>query len=137
MQYLLMLGFRGRTRPNLLLQETTSIICAIRILYHLLSDRNRLSDYDVIERRLLGVINGGLEYFLLLSSEIHREAWTQVLLLILTRMLQLHPDQVKCVWIDAWRLFPWHIGLQPGAAVMHICHNLTKHLVAAAFTPPS
>lgn len=69
-------------------------MCAIRILYHLLADKNRLSDYDVIEGRLLGVIDGGLEYFLLLSSEIHRDAWTQVLLLILVRILQLEPDQV-------------------------------------------
>lgn len=88
------LGFRGRTRPNLLRQETTSMMCAIRILYHLLWDENRFSDYDTIESRLLGVINGGLEYFLLLTSEIHREAWTQVLLLILARILQLQPDQV-------------------------------------------
>lgn len=92
----LFLGFRGRTRPNLLRQETTSVMCAIRILYHLLSDESRQSDYEVIESLLLGVINGGLEYYLLLSSEIHREAWTPVLLLILTRMLQLRPDQVKC-----------------------------------------
>ncbi len=93
---MLHLGFRGRTRPNLLRQETTSIMCAIRILYHLLSDENRSSDYDTIESRLLGVINGGLEYFVLLSSEIHREAWTPVLLLILSRILQLQSDQVCC-----------------------------------------
>ncbi len=70
-------------------------MCAVRILYQLLSDReNRKTDYDTVETRLLAMINGGLEYFILLSSEVHREAWTQVLLLILVRMLQLHPQQV-------------------------------------------
>ena len=88
------LGFRGRTRPNLLRQETTSIMCAVRILYHLLADESRSSEHHDVETRLLGLVNGGLEYFLLLSSEVHREAWTPVLLLILTRFLQLQPDQV-------------------------------------------
>lgn len=87
-------GFRGRTRPNLLRQETTSIMCAVRILYHLLADEKRASEYEAIESRLLGVVNGGLEYFLLLSSEVHRESWTPVVLLILIRILQLQPDQV-------------------------------------------
>lgn len=91
---LLFTGFRGRTRPNLLRQETTSIMCAIRILYHLLADENRENEHDVIERRLLTLVNGGLEYFLLLSSEIHRESWTPVILLILIRLLQLQPGQV-------------------------------------------
>lgn len=76
-----------------------SIMCAIRILYHLLSDENRSADYNAIQSRLLKLVNGGLEYFLLLSSEIHREAWTAVLLLILTRMLQLDPEQV--CWADS------------------------------------
>ena len=79
----------------MLRQETTSIVCALRILYHLLADENRAGEYDVIESRLLGIVNGGLEYFLLLSSEIHRESWTPVILLILVRILQLQPHQVS------------------------------------------
>lgn len=69
-------------------------MCAVRILYHLLADENRASEYEAIESRLLGVVNGGLEYFLLLSSEVHRESWTPVMLLILIRILQLQPEQV-------------------------------------------
>lgn len=89
-------GFRGKTRPNLLRQETTSIMCALRILYHMLADEERMqSDSDVVERRLLQLVNGGLEYFLQFTSEVHREAWTPVLLLMFVRMLQLQSDQVS------------------------------------------
>ena len=69
-------------------------MCAVRVLYHLLADENRSGEYAAIEGRLLGLVNGGLEYFLLLSSEVHTESWTPVLLLILTRILQLQPHQV-------------------------------------------
>lgn len=74
-------------------------MCAVRILYLLLADESRESEYDAIESRLLGVVNGGLEYFLLLSSEIHRESWTPVVLLILIRILQLRPEQVSSGFI--------------------------------------
>ena len=46
-------GFRGRTRPNLFRQETTSLGCALRILYRMLADEERADDYLVIEERLL------------------------------------------------------------------------------------
>ena len=46
-------GFRGRTRPNLLRQETSSLLCSLRILYHMLSDRERDTDHDAIQNRLL------------------------------------------------------------------------------------
>ena len=89
------IGFRGRTRPNLLRQETTSMSCALRILYHMLCDENRVDDRQVIEERLLDLVNGGLDYFIALSSELHRESWTPVLLLIFSRILQLPTDKVQ------------------------------------------
>ncbi len=46
-------GFHGRTRPNLLRQETGSVACALRILYHMLGDEERTADYDIIETRLV------------------------------------------------------------------------------------
>ena len=58
-------GFRGRTRPNLLRQETTSLTCALRVLYHMLADGEREGDYHLIEERLLrsgvGRVEGGKE----------------------------------------------------------------------------
>ena len=38
-----------------------------------------------------------LEYYLQLSVEVHRDAWTPLLLLILTRMLQLDDSQVSFI----------------------------------------
>ena len=68
--------------------------CAVRILYHMLGDENREDDHQVIEERLLQLVNSGFEYFLLLSSELHRESWTSVLLLIFSRILLLTTDEV-------------------------------------------
>jgi brefeldin A-inhibited guanine nucleotide-exchange protein len=88
-------GFRGRTRPNLLRQETQSLICSLRVLYRMLGDEEREGERDVIQKRLLGVVMRALGYFLLLSSEMHRDSWTPVLLLIFTRLLTLHHHQFK------------------------------------------
>lgn len=71
-------------------------MCAMRILYHMLADEGRMEhDHELVETRLLQLVNGALEYFLQLTSEVHREAWTQVLLLLFIRMLQLHSDHVS------------------------------------------
>ena len=40
------------------------------------------------------LVVSALEYFLQLTSEMHREAWTPVLLLCFTKILQLHQHQV-------------------------------------------
>ena len=60
----------------------------------MLGDGNREDDQQVIEERLLQLVNGGLEYFLALSSELHRDSWTPVLLLIFSRIVQLPADKV-------------------------------------------
>ena len=70
------------------------MLCAVRILYHMLCDENRVDDYQIIEERLLDLVNGGLEYFIALTSELHRDSWTPVLLLTFARILQLPPDKV-------------------------------------------
>jgi brefeldin A-inhibited guanine nucleotide-exchange protein len=93
--HLMKAGFRGRTRPNLLRQETQSLICSLRVLYRMLGDEEREGERDVIQKRLLGVVMRALGYFLLLSSEMHRDSWTPVLLLIFTRLLTLHHHQFK------------------------------------------
>ena len=42
----------------------------------------------------LSLVVSSLEYFLALTSDTHREAWTPVLLLLLTRALQLSTEEV-------------------------------------------
>ena len=60
----------------------------------MLGDGSREEDHGAIEERLLRLVNGGLEYFLALSGELHREAWTSVLILIFSRILLLSGDKV-------------------------------------------
>lgn len=71
-------------------------MCAMRILYHMLADEDRMeNNQEIVEKRLLELVNGGLKYFLQLTSEVHREAWIPVLLLMFIRIMQLHSDQVS------------------------------------------
>ncbi|KAG5672238.1 hypothetical protein PVAND_002380 [Polypedilum vanderplanki] len=85
-------GFKGSVKPNLMKQETQSLACVLRILFKMYSDENRRDDWVEIEQRLISVCKEALEYFLALQSEPHREAWTSLLLLIMTRLLKM-PDQ--------------------------------------------
>ena len=55
--YIVNTGFRRRTKPNLLRQETSSILTIFRILYHLLEDENRIDDYHRVEEKLLRYLN--------------------------------------------------------------------------------
>ncbi|XP_059618597.1 brefeldin A-inhibited guanine nucleotide-exchange protein 1 [Phlebotomus argentipes] len=84
-------GFKGSVRPNLLKQETQSLACVLRIFFKLYNDENRRTDWMDVERRLIAVSQEALEYFLNLQSETHRETWTSILLLVLTRLLKM-PD---------------------------------------------
>ena len=60
----------------------------------MLADESRSIDYESIESRLLRLVGASFEYFLSLSSEIHRESWTPGLLLVFIRFLQLPTDKV-------------------------------------------
>ncbi|XP_015595288.1 brefeldin A-inhibited guanine nucleotide-exchange protein 1 isoform X2 [Cephus cinctus] len=82
-------SFRGNVKPNLLKQETQSLACALRILFKMYSDEARRDDWSKVESRLVEVAREALEYFLALSSEAHRDAWTPILLLLLTRILKM------------------------------------------------
>lgn len=84
-------GLKGSVKPNLLKQETTSLACVLRILLKMYSDESRSRDLSDIENRLIAVCKEAFEYFLLLQSEAHRDAWTSLLLLVLTRLIKM-PD---------------------------------------------
>lgn len=85
-------GLKGSVKPNLLKQETTSLACVLRILLKMYSDESRSRDWPDIELRLIAVCKEAFEYFMKLKSEAHRDAWTSLLLLILTRIIKM-PDQ--------------------------------------------
>ncbi|NWH47039.1 BIG2 protein, partial [Fregata magnificens] len=87
-------GFKGKSKPNLLKQETSSLACCLRILFRMYVDENRRDSWDAIQRRLLSVCSEALAYFITVNSESHREAWTNLLLLLLTKTLKVSDEKV-------------------------------------------
>jgi brefeldin A-inhibited guanine nucleotide-exchange protein len=58
-------------------------------------DDSRRQHWSLIETKLIGVCQEALDYFLKLQSEAHREEWTMLLLLVLTRLLKMPDDRVS------------------------------------------
>ncbi|XP_067108829.1 brefeldin A-inhibited guanine nucleotide-exchange protein 1-like [Osmerus mordax] len=96
-------GFKGKSKPNLLKQETTSLACSLRVLFRMYADESRSAAWEHVQRRLLNVCGEALAYFLTLTSESHREAWTNLLLLFLTKVVKLGDDRFKA---HASRYYP-------------------------------
>lgn len=51
---------------------------------------------------LCSVCSEALAYFITVNSESHREAWTNLLLLLLTKTLKISDDKVRshvCIWV--------------------------------------
>ncbi|XP_019365433.1 PREDICTED: brefeldin A-inhibited guanine nucleotide-exchange protein 2 isoform X2 [Gavialis gangeticus] len=88
-------GFKGKSKPNLLKQETSSLACCLRILFRMYVDESRRDSWDVIQHRLLNVCSEALAYFITVNSESHREAWTNLLLLLLTKTLKISDEKFK------------------------------------------
>uniref|UniRef100_A0A669P018 ADP ribosylation factor guanine nucleotide exchange factor 2 n=1 Tax=Phasianus colchicus TaxID=9054 RepID=A0A669P018_PHACC len=88
-------GFKGKSKPNLLKQETSSLACCLRILFRMYVDENRRDSWDAIQQRLLSVCSEALAYFITVNSESHREAWTNLLLLLLTKTLKISDEKVR------------------------------------------
>uniref|UniRef100_A0A8C3TVF1 ADP ribosylation factor guanine nucleotide exchange factor 1 n=1 Tax=Catharus ustulatus TaxID=91951 RepID=A0A8C3TVF1_CATUS len=88
-------GFKGKSKPNLLKQETSSLACGLRILFRMYMDESRTSAWEEVQQRLLNVCSEALSYFLTLTSESHREAWTNLLLLFLTKVLKISDERVR------------------------------------------
>lgn len=93
--FLMKAGFKGKSKPNLLKQETSSLACMLRILFRMYSDEDRKDSWPEIEQRSLRICTDALRYFLSLESSSHREAWTSLLLLLLNRLLKLDKERFK------------------------------------------
>ena len=59
------------------------------------SDETRQDAWPTIQQRLISVCREALEYFLCLQSEAHRDAWTCLLLLVLTRIFKMSDERVR------------------------------------------
>lgn len=88
-------GFKGKSKPNLLKQETSSLACCLRILFRMYTDERRKDSWEDIEQRLLNVCSDALAYFITVNSESHREAWTNLLLLLLTKTLKVSDEKFR------------------------------------------
>lgn len=88
-------GFKGQTKPDLISQETQSLATSLRILFRMYLDESRVEAFEEIEKRLIITCKGAMEYFLLIPSNSHRDTWTNLLLLCLTKVLKLPEDRVS------------------------------------------
>lgn len=88
-------GFKGKAKPNLLKQETQSLACTLRILFKMHSDETRSLIWSEVNKRLIDIGVDALRYYLLLQSDSHREAWTNLLLLFLTKVLNMNDESVS------------------------------------------
>ncbi|XP_039270898.2 brefeldin A-inhibited guanine nucleotide-exchange protein 1-like [Styela clava] len=79
-------GFKGKSKPNLIRQECTSLSCTLRILFRM---KDQLETAERVDALLYSVCLNALSYFSSLTTETHRDAWTPVLLLLITRTLRL------------------------------------------------
>ncbi|KAJ2944176.1 hypothetical protein O0L34_g18153 [Tuta absoluta] len=85
-------NFKGSVKPNMLKQETQSLACVMRILFKMYGDESRQEHWSEVQKSLITICCEALEYFAGVTSEGHRDAWTSILLLILTRILKM-PDE--------------------------------------------
>lgn len=88
-------GFKGKAKPNLLKQETQSLACTLRILFKMHADEARSHIWPEVNKRLIAIGVDALRYYLLLQSDSHREAWTNLLLLFLTKVLNMNDASFK------------------------------------------
>lgn len=94
-------GFHGNVKPNLLTQEAQSLACSLRILYRMYSDNSRQDAWGAVQNKLISVCRDALEYYMSLTAENHRESWSNLLLLFLTRIHKLEDDRFRahaCVY---------------------------------------
>lgn len=47
------IGFKGKSKPNLLKQETSSLACGLRILFRMYMDESRTNAWEEVQQRLL------------------------------------------------------------------------------------
>eukprot|EP00794_Sanderia_malayensis_P004642 gene4642-5249_t len=89
-------GFiKGKSRPNLLKQETSSLACVFRILFAIYTDRSKQEYWQDIESRLFKILKEIMGYYISLESVKHRDAWTSLLVSIFTKLLKLDNERFK------------------------------------------
>lgn len=88
-------GFKGKMKPNLMKQETQSLACAVRILFRMYTDDLRADYFQQVQEKLIRVGKDALSYFVSLQSDSHRDAWSSLILLFLTKILKLNNEKFQ------------------------------------------
>lgn len=93
-------GFHGNSKPNLLSQESLSISCALRILFKMYASESQDETSRIIQENLLSVCKRSFEYYIRLRVDLHRDAWTPVMLQIFTKINKLPNTKVSWLMIN-------------------------------------
>ncbi|XP_015926421.1 brefeldin A-inhibited guanine nucleotide-exchange protein 1 isoform X1 [Parasteatoda tepidariorum] len=85
-------GFRGNVKPDLLVHESHSLACALRILFKMYTDESRQDSSAVVQEKLIKISREALAYYLNLTAEKHKDSYTSLILLLLSRVIQLDDE---------------------------------------------
>ncbi|TGZ75528.1 hypothetical protein CRM22_000299 [Opisthorchis felineus] len=114
-------GFKVKAKPNLLKQETHSLLCALRILFPLAEQETDVREET--EELLDRVIMDALSYYHDLIVDGHRQAWDPCLILIITQLTRLTPAtrfhrHATRVFTGVCDLVPMAGGVSPEVAAL-------------------
>ncbi|KAH8867375.1 Brefeldin A-inhibited guanine nucleotide-exchange protein [Schistosoma japonicum] len=113
-------GFKVKAKPNLLKQETHSLLCALRILFRLAEETSDIRDQadDLLDH----VILDAFHYYHGLIIDGHRHAWDPCLVLIITQLIQLSPSRfhkhAACLYPGLCDLVAMAGGISPQVAAL-------------------
>lgn len=69
--------------------------CALRVLFRLYADERRSAQWPLVAAKLTDLGVEALEYYVTLEAEAHRDAWSPLMLLFLSRIIRLSDQQVS------------------------------------------
>ncbi|CAH8627069.1 unnamed protein product [Heterobilharzia americana] len=114
-------GFKVKAKPNLLKQETHSLLCALRILFRLAEEPGDIR--EEADELLDHVILDAFHYYHSLIIDGHRHAWDPCLVLIITQLIQLSPSSrfhkhAACLYPGLCDLVAMAGGVSPQVAAL-------------------
>ncbi|KAL5248280.1 hypothetical protein ACHWQZ_G017457 [Mnemiopsis leidyi] len=86
-------GFKGKTIPDLQAQETSSLLCSLRILHKIYSDMTRVDEWPKTEIYLHRLTVESFEYYTMLEEDKRRLSWGKIVILMLKKMMLLDDER--------------------------------------------
>ncbi|XP_069739883.1 brefeldin A-inhibited guanine nucleotide-exchange protein 1-like isoform X1 [Narcine bancroftii] len=91
-------GFKGKSKPNLLKQETSSLACCLRILFRMYTDETRRDSWNNVQKLLLNCRcrwpSGG--QFKLVAAVLDQPLLTAATNMQMDERLQMRESEAKC-----------------------------------------